>query len=220
MCGCVVMYSMIALTPLPLYMITKLEKRITPTNLHKADFDGFIFLGGSFSLRETGIVRKPIYNLAGSRLFDFVLLAKEFPQKKILLTGTPIETKYGAEILIKHGIDPSRLILEEASRNTQDNAKLSLEKMGQNPNGQWVLVTSAFHMPRSLGLFRKVGWNIIPYPVGYHTTCQFEGWVSSSTWVHVHTRLNQAAWRVATTEFLGMTKNYMEGRSDTWFPRS
>jgi uncharacterized SAM-binding protein YcdF (DUF218 family) len=40
----------------------------------------------------------------------------------------------------------------------------------QRPGETWLLVTSAFHMPRAMGLFRKAGFAVLPWPTDYRTS--------------------------------------------------
>ena len=65
------------------------------------------------------------------------------------------------------GIAKSRLMMERRSRNTQENAEFSKALAAPKPGERWLLVTSAFHMPRSVGLFRKAGFAVEPYPVDW-----------------------------------------------------
>ncbi len=74
------------------------------------------------------------------------------------------------DILLGAGLDKGRLILEGASRNTAENAAMSLELAPDNQNGEWLLVTSAFHMRRAVASFCAAGWrNIVPWPTDYRT---------------------------------------------------
>jgi len=66
------------------------------------------------------------------------------------------------------GFDMSRVTFENKSKTTIENAKLSFELIQPKPGDKWLLVTSAYHLPRAVGLFRGAGWNVIPYPVDYH----------------------------------------------------
>ena len=68
------------------------------------------------------------------------------------------------------GLDLERIQFESDSKNTAENALRSYELIQPSPDQHWILITSAFHMPRTVGLFRKVGWNVIPYPVDFSTT--------------------------------------------------
>ena len=72
--------------------------------------------------------------------------------------------------LAAFGIPRERLILENKSRNTAENAEFSYQLANPQPGETWLLVTSAFHMPRSVGLFRKAGFPVIAWPVDYRTS--------------------------------------------------
>lgn len=71
---------------------------------------------------------------------------------------------------VQHGVDPDRLPLEGRSRDTRENARLSFELARPGPGGTWVLVTSAMHLPRAVGVFEAAGWNVGPYPIDHRTT--------------------------------------------------
>jgi uncharacterized SAM-binding protein YcdF (DUF218 family) len=62
------------------------------------------------------------------------------------------------------------VILEDQAGSTYQNAVLSKALASPAPGERWLLVTSASHMPRSVGVFRQVGWPVIPYPVDYRTS--------------------------------------------------
>jgi uncharacterized SAM-binding protein YcdF (DUF218 family) len=65
------------------------------------------------------------------------------------------------------GISKERLIMERRSRNTEENAEFSMAIAAPKAGERWLLVTSAFHMPRAVGLFRKVGFAVEAYPVDW-----------------------------------------------------
>ena len=69
----------------------------------------------------------------------------------------------------RHGLDASLIIFERDSRNTWENAVFSKKLVNPDLNEEWVLITTAWHMPRSVGVFCKVGWDVIPYPVDFHS---------------------------------------------------
>lgn len=74
------------------------------------------------------------------------------------------------DLLLGAGLDPDRLILEANSRNTAENAELSL-RLRPEGEGGWLLVTSAFHMPRAVGTFCQAGWtDIVPWPTDFRTS--------------------------------------------------
>jgi uncharacterized SAM-binding protein YcdF (DUF218 family) len=57
--------------------------------------------------------------------------------------------------------------MERRSRNTQENAEFSKALATPTSSERWLLVTSAYHMPRSIGLFRKAGFAVEAYPVDW-----------------------------------------------------
>ena len=67
------------------------------------------------------------------------------------------------------GVPAQRMTFENRSRNTYENATMTRAIVQPRPGERWLLVTSAAHMPRSMGIFRRAGWNMIAYPVDYRT---------------------------------------------------
>ena len=120
----------------------------------------------------------------------------------------------GARFFTALGIDPGRIIEEGASRNTEENAQLTKELLNPQPGETWLLVTSAFHMPRSVGLFRKAGFEVVPWPTDYFTTGQDSFGI----------RLDQPAenFSVATRamrEWVGLLAYWATGKIDEVWPR-
>ena len=69
----------------------------------------------------------------------------------------------------EQGLDLSRLTIERKSRNTWENGLFTKELVVPKAGESWMLITTAWHMPRALGVFCKVGWDVIPYPVDFQT---------------------------------------------------
>lgn len=132
-----------------------------------------IVLGGGEDARMSAASTLPELNDAGERLILGVALAQEFPEAKLVFTGGSgnliNQGVSGAHILFKYfGIPEDRILLEAKARNTAENASLSRDLVENVTEGPWILVTSAFHMPRSIGAFCSAGWrNLVPYPVDY-----------------------------------------------------
>lgn len=114
---------------------------------------------------------------SASRLIAMVKLAREFPSARIiysggnasLIPGGPAEADFVGPLLDSFGIARSRVTLETRSRNTAENAAFSKAIAQPKPGERWLLVTSAMHMPRAIGCFRRVGFAIEAYPVGWRT---------------------------------------------------
>ena len=104
-----------------------------------------------------------------------IALARRYPAAKLALVGgeggfVPVGlAEYRATLgfAVDAGIAPSRVLIEERSRSTHENAIYAKEMIRPAPGETWVLVTSAYHMPRAVASFDAVGWPVIPYPVDY-----------------------------------------------------
>ena len=107
----------------------------------------------------------------------------------------------------------AHILFEGESKNTKDNASKTAQLINPKPTEKWVLVASAYHIPRSVGLFRKAGFNVIPYPVDYHTPGNYE------MWFFLGLKMNLDAWQVSSREWLGMFGNYLIGRSIEVYPK-
>jgi uncharacterized SAM-binding protein YcdF (DUF218 family) len=73
------------------------------------------------------------------------------------------------DLLVGIGVDPGRIEMEERSRDTCENAEQSLVLAKPQLGENWVLVTSASHMPRAVACFRAAGFSMVPFPVDYRT---------------------------------------------------
>lgn len=142
--------------------------------------DGIIMLGGDEDSVLTKERLMPVMLDSARRYMGFVKLAHQFPDAKLMYSGghgslTPNNGVSEADIarmqLQRLGIDTNHVAFESASRTTYENAVFSTSLIGDEAKQKsWLLVTSAYHMPRALMTFQHQGWNIKPYPVGYFTT--------------------------------------------------
>ena len=152
-----------------------LENRFRKPDQAPERVDGIIVLGGAFEGRVSGERGQPELNEGGDRMTEAAALALRYPQAKLLISGAggtliddaPGDGELGADFLAPLGIDRARVLAENVARNTQENIALSRELAQPKPGETWLLVTSAFHMPRSVGLFRKAGWEVVPWPADY-----------------------------------------------------
>jgi len=165
----------VSLFPLERLYLTPLERRFPIPELPAA-VDGIIVLGGGISFRSLdGEPKAEINESGGDRLGAFAALARRYPEAKIVFSGGSgsirqsalREADAAAAILADFGVDPARLIVQRNSRNTWEDASFSKELVNPQPGEVWILVTSAYHMPRSVGCFRQVGWEVVPYPVDF-----------------------------------------------------
>ena len=111
------------------------------------------------------------------------------------------------------GVEESRLVLENRSRNTYENAVFTREMVEPQPGETWLLVTSAFHMPRSVGLFRKAGFDVTPWPADYRTAGTERIGPAQD---NVADSLQNLS--VATREWIGLVAYRVTGRIDSILP--
>ncbi|TPM35964.1 YdcF family protein [Mesorhizobium sp. B2-3-5] len=140
--------------------------------------DGIVVLGGGFE-GAINLVRGG-YELStsGDRMVETAILARRFPQAKVVVSGGNGSLFLDGEgdadtaprLLGPLGVSADRLVLEDKSRNTYENAVFSRKLVDPKPGETWLLVTSAFHMPRAKALFDKAGFPTIPWPVDYRTS--------------------------------------------------
>ena len=209
-----------AVLPLGAWLIVPLENRFPPPQL-PARVDGIIVLGGAIEPSLSADRGAISLNGNAERLVAFAALARRYPGAKLVFTGgsgDPIrpdarEADWLGPFLDSAGIARERVIVERDSRNTDDNARMSKAMVNPRDGEIWVLVTSARHMPRSVGLFRKHGWPTIPYPADYLTTRAI-GWN-----VGFNVAGGLAALDAAAYEWFGLAYYRLSGRIDDWFPR-
>ena len=203
---------------------------ILPLEQHFADvprptssngITGLIILGGFEDGWVSAGRAELTINEAGERLTEGVRLARELPGTKVLFSGGvgalwragEDATQPVAGFLRAMGIEDSRILLEGVSRNTVENAAFSAALVHPQASERWVLITSAAHMPRALGLFRKAGFTVRPWPVDYRT----RGW--QDVW-RFFDRLPAGLQRtdLAVTEWVGLIAARLSGRIDQVFP--
>lgn len=174
-CGIVVLGSFLFL-PLGSLITQPLEDRIKADPL-PGTIAGIVILGGSIHPPLSDTHSQPVVNEAAERLTHGLVLARRYPKARVIFTGGsasvfgPRRTEAeAAEVLFRDlGFAGERFIFEDRSRNTFENAVYSKELARPQEGEAWVLVTSASHMPRSLGVFSAVDWDMIAYPVDYRS---------------------------------------------------
>jgi len=167
-----------ATLPIAEWLAAPLEDRFPALADEPQRVDGIVLLGGAIHTAISQSRGRVAVNDAADRMIGAVALARRHPEARILLTGGDgsiiprglHEADFMRELLIELGIAPERLIVERESRNTWENAVYSLATAKPAPGETWLLLTTAMHMPRSVGCFRQAGWgSIIPFPVDYRT---------------------------------------------------
>ncbi|MBZ9774894.1 YdcF family protein [Mesorhizobium sp. CO1-1-8] len=221
--GSVLAFLVLALsawTSLGAMMLNPLEERFARPPLPEK-VDGIIVLGGGFE-GAINLVRGGYeLNSSGDRMVETAILARRFPTAKVVVSGGTGALFLDGEgdaataprLLTALGVAADRLILENKSRNTYENAVFTKELVTPKPGETWLLVTSAFHMPRAKALFDKAGFATVPWPVDYRT--------SGKEGIGLF-RDNPAdslqATSMAIREWIGLFAYWLSGRIDQPFP--
>jgi uncharacterized SAM-binding protein YcdF (DUF218 family) len=181
-----------AFTPISVALLVPLEDRFpfSPPDL-QAPPDGIFVLGGS-SLRGIDAAEA---------------LSRDYPQARIIFSG------YSATMVARYarlGGDPARVYVESRPRTTFEDAQYSAALLKPEPSERWLLVTSAFHMPRAVGCFRAAGFYVQPHPVGFGDPAHFAAYTIGSTAL--------LYLDVVAKEWIGLIAYRLMGRTDTLFP--
>lgn len=221
-----VLLLIVGLSPLGNALILPLEDRFPRADLDRPPPPaGIIILGGAEDRLVGGARHAPTLNEAGERLLEGAILAHKFPGAKIAFSGgdagilykSDSEAEGAAALLTQLGIARDRLILESDARDTYENAvylKKELEAKGElDASKRWLLITSAYHMPRSMGAFRQAGFEVEPWPVDYRTRGLED---LSRPFDKVSEGLRRVD--VATREWVGLVAYWLTGRTDALFP--
>jgi uncharacterized SAM-binding protein YcdF (DUF218 family) len=209
-----------SLSPLGNMLLTPLEQRFPGLRFPDQPIDGIIILGGSYDTQIRGYVSTIILGEDTAPMAVVANLARRYPQAQIFFSGGDDPSKTGLgeaatakQIFVSFGIDAARISIEDRSRNTRENALFSYRTIKPSPNSVWLLVTSAYHMPRATGAFRKAGFKVIGFPVGWRT----HGW-RDFWWPERSATDNLRRIDIAMHEWAGLSVYWLLGYSNEWFP--
>jgi uncharacterized SAM-binding protein YcdF (DUF218 family) len=173
----VVLLLVAGLTPLGNALMLPLEDRFPPWDASRGAPAGIIVLGGAVGPELSAARNTPDLNESAERITATAALARQYPQARIVYSGGNarlvltggIEADYAIDLLESLGVARARVVAEGKSRNTIENAEFSKQLVQPRPGERWLLVTSAYHMPRAIGVFRRAGFPVEAYPVDWRT---------------------------------------------------
>jgi uncharacterized SAM-binding protein YcdF (DUF218 family) len=182
---------------------------------------GIIILGGAVNPTISAARSQPALGEAAERITAAVELARRYPNARVvfsggnnsLIGGNPSEATYAGRLLENLGVSHNRITLEARSRSTAENAAFTKRLLSPRPDERWLLITSAMHMPRAIGTFRAVGFDVEAYPVDYQTAGPQDLWVVSGALLG-----NLAMTDLAAHEWLGLLVYWITGRTSALFP--
>lgn len=213
-------FAVIGLSPLADVIAHPLEARFPRPELGHEPVHGIIVLGGAED-PNPGARELMSLNDAGERLTEAVALARRYAGARLIFSGgtgallrKEISAAERASGLFEAlGVEQRRIVLEDRSRTTEENARFSHELLNPQRGERWLLVTSAWHMPRAVGCFRKVGFDVVAWPVDYRTSA-----VLDVTHVFASVPDGLRRFDLMAKEYVGLLAYRLTGRIDSIFP--
>ncbi len=220
-----VLIAIAGLSPLGNAIILPLEERFpafdASPNAGRGEPTGIISLGGAIDTVVSPVRHEVGLNEAAERMTAIADLARRFPNARIVFSGGSgrlifngvTEAELAERLLLSFGIAKERITLEDKSRDTDENALFTRDIVKPKPSERWLLVTSAHHMPRAIGVFRAAGFPVEAFPVDYRTRGAIDILRPFSTLGDGLRRTDTAA-----REWVGLLAYRLSGRSAELFP--
>ena len=201
-----------SILPTGYYLIWKLENSYSLPNIPD-NIDGMLILSNGIDVKRTYEHNQLILNGKIERLIEPVKLIKKFPNATIIISGNNdtfgkfTSVNLTKNLYGKFGIQSSKIIFEDKSRNTYENIYFS-KKLIDSKN--WLLITSAIHMKRAIYVAEKLEMNFIPYPVDFTKTKNFS---FKNFYRRNNYLLNMQDFQSASYEIIGLIAYYLTGKS-------
>lgn len=209
-----------ALSPLGNMLLTPLEQRFPDGQYPTENIDGIIVLGGSYDTESHSYLSTIVLREDTEPLAVMVDLARHYPKAKIIFSGGSedpqdivSEAKTVKGYFISFGIAPDRILTEERSQTTVENARFTADLLHPAARSRWLLVTSGYHMPRAVGAFRQAGFDVIAFPAGLRTHGWRDMWRPENTATDNLRRVD-----IGVHEWVGLLDYKLKGYSSEWFP--
>jgi uncharacterized SAM-binding protein YcdF (DUF218 family) len=216
-----VLLALAGWSPLGNIIIYPLEQRFPPWDASRGPPDGIVVLGGAVSPEVSADRNEPQLNEAAERLAAMVMLARQYPNARLVYSGgssnliynAALEADYALDLIERLGVPRERVQIERRSRNTAENAAFSKALVQPKPGERWLLVTSAAHMPRAVGVFRKARFPVEAFPVDWRTS-------GPADLTAPFDRVSRGLPRVdtATREWVGLLAYWLAGKTTALFP--
>ncbi len=219
--GAILLLLIIGFSPLPELLAIPLESRFAPPPEDAPAPAGIIVLGGSVDEKMSAIHNSVAINDSAERLTAPIALKRRYPSARLIFTGgsgallgsTRTEAEAVGAFWRETGLDHGDILYETQSRNTYENAIATRDLVKPKPGERWLLVTSAMHMPRAVGIFRKAGFPVVAYPVDYRALDSLSNW-SPPRRASENFQLAEAALH----EWTGLAAYWLTGKTDALFP--
>ncbi len=217
----IVLLALGSYTPAGALLLRPLEDRFPLPGPDLPPLAGIIVLGGETDPELSAARQLPILAPHAGRLTTGAALARRFPRTRLIFTGGSAslrdvgDTEAAAvrQLWLALGVPPQQMLFETRSRNTWENALFTRTLIWPKPGQTFLLVTSAYHMPRSIGIFRQAGFKVVAYPADYMT------FGDSRDYAPIHLEYDDLQMlRGALHEWIGLIAYHLTGKTSAWFP--
>ena len=218
----VLLLAICGFSPIGNLLFYPLESRFPPWDDTRGAPDGIVVLGGTIEPDLSAAHGVAVFNASVDRIIAVAGLARRYPNARIVFSGgnanlvssdAAKEADFAIPVFESFGFSKDRLIMERRSRNTWENAEFSKALVSPKNGERWLLVTSAFHMPRSVGIFRKAGFEVEPCPVDWRIGGRDDLLTFSATFVDGLSRVD-----TASREWMGLIAYWFTGKTSELFP--
>jgi len=216
-----VLIAVAGLSPLGNALILPLEQRFPPWDASRGPPDGIVVLGGAISPDVSAARGSVALDVGAERVVAAAELARRYPNARIVYSGgsstlifaEAVEAPFAVRQLEALGVARDRITAEEQSRNTIENAVFSRLIANPKPGERWLLVTSAYHMPRAMAAFRTAGFPVEAYPVDWRTSGMID---ATQPFTSLAAGLRQTD--TAVHEWVGLLAYRLAGKTSILFP--
>jgi uncharacterized SAM-binding protein YcdF (DUF218 family) len=225
LCGVSAVLVAVTVLPIGTWLLMPIENRFAPPPLPE-EIDGVVMLGGAVDEHISELQGQIALNESAERVTALVELARRYPDARLvvsggvggLIAGSGHPARALEAFYREQGLDVARILFEERSRNTEENAVLTRQLVRPGPDERWLLVTSAYHMPRSIGVFRAAGWPLIAYPVDYRTAGPIDLRAILGRLAEPDVAKRLIELDLAVKSWVGLVAYWLLGRTSALFP--
>ena len=210
-----IFFIITAVMPTGKFMIYQLEKKFHVLESLPNKIDGILILSGATNPVLTKEYNQISLNDSVERLTESIQLMKKYSNTKIIFSGGSglinnqklTHSEVARLFFANFEITLENIVYENKSRNTYENILFSKKIANPKINENWLIVTSAFHMPRALNIAEKLDWKFIPYAVDFRVMKKFS-WKPTIKFLE-----NISKFQTASHEWVGLVAYYWIGRS-------
>jgi uncharacterized SAM-binding protein YcdF (DUF218 family) len=213
---------LIGFLPVGEWLISPLEKRFAANTALPQSAQGIIVLGGAIDPYKSRPWQQAELNAAADRITNFLYLASLYPEAQLVFSGGNgeilhqdyKEAEMTRVLLDQLGLDQRAIIYESESRNTHENVLNSKNLLSPKDHQNWLLVTSAYHMPRAVGVFCRQQWNVQAYPVDHYSK------KDNLLRIEFNFVDNLSVLKIAMREWVGLLAYRLSGKTGLFLPSS